>query len=157
VGGPNGALGPPWHETQHAAIEMKKLGIAPSSLRYAALNARELPSRTSVSGHWFLRTLVRQPTAGCVRAGGIDGYAPFFYAGNLTLFVHHKRRAVGHAELRDQNPVRLRNLAHVIAEDGVGDVEFLFPVRQGRREISADRQNLGIIFIKICDTRLVRV
>jgi hypothetical protein len=78
VGGPNGAHGPPRHETQHAAIEMKKLGIAPSSLRCAALNARELPSRTSVSGDWFLRTLVRQPTAGCVRAGGIDGYAPFF-------------------------------------------------------------------------------
>jgi hypothetical protein len=45
----------------------------------------------------------------------------------------------------------------VIAEDRVGDVEFLFPVRQGWREIGADRQNLRFICIKLCDTRLVRV
>jgi hypothetical protein len=45
----------------------------------------------------------------------------------------------------------------VIAENRIGDVEFLLPVRQGWREIGADRQNLRIVLIKICDTRLVRV
>jgi hypothetical protein len=45
----------------------------------------------------------------------------------------------------------------VIAEDRVGDVEFLFPVRQGGREIGTDRQNLRIICIELVDTRLVSV
>jgi hypothetical protein len=100
---------------------------------------------------------VRQTATGRVGAGRIDRYVALFNAGNLAILVHHERRAVRHAELRDQDPVRLRDLAHVIAEDGVGDVEFLFPVRQGWREIGADRQNLRIICIKLCDTRLVRV
>ena len=100
---------------------------------------------------------MRQPAACCVGAGGIDGHVAFLNAGDLTVLVHHERRAVRHAERRDQNPVRFGNLAHVIAEDRVGDVEFLFPVRQGWREIGADRQNLRFICIKLCDTRLVRV
>jgi len=100
---------------------------------------------------------MRQPAACGVRAGRIDSHVTFLNAGDLTFLVHHERRAVCHAERRDQNPVRLRYLAHVIAENRIGDVEFLLPVRQGWREIGADRQNLRIVLIKICDTRLVRV
>lgn len=44
----------------------------------------------------------------------------------------------------------------MVAEDGVAGVQFLFPMLQGRREIGADRDDLGIIFIEISYTRLVR-
>ena len=100
---------------------------------------------------------MRQPAACRVGTSGIDRHVTFFNAGYLAFLIHHERRAVSHAKRRDQNPVRLRNLAHVIAEDRVDDVEFLFPVRQGWREIGADRQNLRFICIELCDTRLVRV
>ena len=43
----------------------------------------------------------------------------------------------------------------MVAEDGVASVQFLFPMLQGRREIGADRDNLGIILIEVSDTRLV--
>ena len=100
---------------------------------------------------------MRQPAARGIRAGRIDRYVAFFNAGYLTLLVHHERRPVGNPEILDQNPVGLRHVAHVIAEDRVGDVEFLFPVRQGGREICTDRQNLRIICIELVDTRLVSV
>jgi hypothetical protein len=100
---------------------------------------------------------MRQPAACRVGTGGIYRYVAFFDAGYLAFLIHHERRAISHAKRCDQNPVRFRDLAHVIAEDRVGDVEFLFPVRQGWREIGADRQNLRFICIKLCDTRLVRV
>jgi hypothetical protein len=45
----------------------------------------------------------------------------------------------------------------VIAKHRVGDVEFLFPVRQGGRKIGTDRQNLRIICIELGDTRLVSI
>lgn len=100
---------------------------------------------------------MRQPAAGRIGAGRIDRYVAFFNAGNLAVLVHHERRTVRNAEILDQDPVLFRNRAHVIAQDRVADVEFLLPVRQGRREIGTDRQDLRIILIKICDTRLVRV
>ena len=43
----------------------------------------------------------------------------------------------------------------MVAEDGVAGVQFLFPMLQGRREIGADRDDLGIILIEISYTRLV--
>lgn len=100
---------------------------------------------------------MRQPAARRVRAGRIDCHAPFFNAGNLAVLIHYKRRAVRDAQRLDQNPVFLRDLAHVIAEHGIADVEFLLPVRQGGREIGADRQNLSAIRFKLVDTRLVCV
>ena len=115
------------------------------------------PERALPIAGYILWALVRQPAACRVGAGGIDRYIAFFNAGYLAVLIHHERRAVSNAKRRDQNPVRLRDLAHVIAEYRVGDVEFLFPVRQGWREIGTDRQNLRFICIKFCDTRLVRV
>lgn len=44
----------------------------------------------------------------------------------------------------------------MIAEKGIAGVQFLFPMLQGCAEIGADGEDLGIILIKICDTRLVR-
>jgi hypothetical protein len=43
----------------------------------------------------------------------------------------------------------------MVAEDGVTGVQFLFPMLQGRSEIGADRDDLGIILIEISYTRLV--
>ena len=92
---------------------------------------------------------MRQSAASRVGAGRIDRYTPFFNTGNLPVLVHHKRRAVGNAEILDQYPVGLGHVAHMIAEDGVADVEFLFPVRQGGCEIGTDRQNLRITCIEL--------
>lgn len=100
---------------------------------------------------------MRQPAAGRVGARRVDRYAAFFDACDLAFFIHHERSAVRHAKLLNQNPVIFRNLAHVIAEDRVSNVEFFLPVRQSRRKIGADRQNLRAIRFKLCDTRLVRV
>ena len=99
---------------------------------------------------------MRQPAAGCIGAGGIDGRAAFLDVGDLAILVYDEGGAIGNAHLSNQDSICLGDLAHVVAEDGIAGVQFLFPMLQGRREIGADRDDLGIIFVEISDTRLVR-
>jgi hypothetical protein len=83
VGGPNG------DETHQAEIAIEEAQDHSPKPTRAALNARELSSCTSISGVW-LWTLVRQPTAYRVGAGGIDRYVSFFNAGyRLVLPLCH--------------------------------------------------------------------
>ena len=75
VGGPNG------DETHHAAIANEEAQDRSPKFTRAALNTRELSSRASINGVWLLQTLVRQPTAYRVGAGGIERYVPASNAG----------------------------------------------------------------------------
>ena len=100
---------------------------------------------------------MRQPAARRIGARRVNRDVTFFNARDLAVFVHHERRPVRDAEILDQNPVLLGNRAHVIAENRIADVEFLLPVRQGRREIGTDRYDLRFICIELCNTRLVCV
>lgn len=100
---------------------------------------------------------MRQAAAGRIGAGGVDRHFAFFDTGDFAILVDHERRAVGDAEILDENSVLLGNVAHVVAQDGIADVEFLFPVCERWREIGADGQDLRAIGFKLCDTRLVRV
>jgi len=99
---------------------------------------------------------VRQSTAGCVGAGDVNGPATFLDIGDLAILVYDESRTVGNAHLRNQYAVLLGDLAHVVAEHGIAGVQFRFPMLQGCAEIGTDGNDLGIIFIKISDTRLVR-
>ena len=103
-----------------------------------------------------LLAFMRQPAAGCIGAGDVDGAAAFLDVGDLAILVDNEGHAVGNAHLSDQDSILLGNLAHVVAEEGVAGVQFLFPMFQSRAEIGADGEDLGIILIKISDTRLVR-
>jgi hypothetical protein len=103
-----------------------------------------------------LLALVRQTAAGCVGAGSINRPAAFLDVGDFAIFVNHESGAIGNAHLSNQDSILLGDLPHVVAEDGVAGVQFLLPMLQGRREIGADRDDLGIILIEISDTRLVR-
>ena len=98
---------------------------------------------------------MRQSTAGCVGAGDVNGPATFLDIGDLAILIYDESCTIGNAHLRNQYAVLLGDLAHVVAEHGVAGVEFLFPMLQGRAEIGADGEDLGIILIKISDTRLV--
>jgi hypothetical protein len=103
----------------------------------------------------MLLVLMRQTTAGCVRSGCIDRPAAFLDVGDLAVLVYNEGGTIGNAHLSDQDSILLGDLAHMVAEDGVAGVQFLFPMLQGRREIGADRDDLGIILIEISYTRLV--
>lgn len=105
----------------------------------------------------LLLPFMRQAAASRIGARWVNRYAAFLDALDFAFFVHHERRAIGDAEILDQNPVLLGNVAHVIAQNRVADVEFLFPVRECWREIGADGQDLGAIRLKLIDTRLVCV
>jgi hypothetical protein len=103
----------------------------------------------------MLLVLMRQTTAGCVRSGCIDRPAAFLDVGDLAVLVYNEGGTIGNAHLSDQDSILLGDLAHMVAEDGVASVQFLFPMLQGRREIGADCYDLGIILIEISNTRLV--
>jgi hypothetical protein len=98
---------------------------------------------------------VRQPATGCISAGGIDGRTAFFDVGDFSVLVDNEGGAIGNAHLSNQDSILLGDLAHVVAENGVTGVEFLFPMLQSRREIGTDRYDLGIILVEISNTRLV--
>ena len=100
---------------------------------------------------------MRQAAAGFIRAGRIDRFISFLDMDDLSILIDDERRAIGQPELLNQNSVLLRDRPHVVAEHRITGVEFLFPVRKRGREIRADGQNLRVICIEICDTRLVRV
>ena len=99
---------------------------------------------------------MRQPATGGIRAGCIYRTVAFLDVGYFPILIDDEGGAGGNAELCYEYSILLGDLAHVVAEHGVAGVEFLFPMLQGRREIGADRDYLGIILIKISDTRLVR-
>ena len=103
-----------------------------------------------------LLALVSQSTAGCVGAGNVNGPAALLDICDLAILVYDESRTVGNAHLRNQHAVLLGDLAHVVAEHGIAGVQFRFPMLQGRAEIGTDGDDLGIILIKVCDTRLVR-
>ena len=98
---------------------------------------------------------MRQAAAGGIGAGGINRRAAFLDVGDLAILINDEGGAIGNAHLSNQDSILLGDLAHVVAEDGVTGVQFLFPMLQGRREIGADRDDLGIILIEISNTRLV--
>lgn len=100
--------------------------------------------------------LVCYPAAGRLRAGGIERGAAFFNGHDLAVGTHDKGHTVGDAHLRDENAVLLRHRPHVIAEHREAGIQFLLPMRQRRREIGTDGQNLHVHFIELGDTRLVR-
>ena len=97
-----------------------------------------------------------QPATGGIGAGGIYRAVAFLNVGYFPILVYDEGGARGNAQLCNEYSILLGDFAHVVAEHGVAGVEFLFPMLQGRSEISADRDYLGIILIKISDTRLVR-
>jgi hypothetical protein len=103
-----------------------------------------------------LLALVRQSTAGCVGTGDVNGPATFLDIGDLAILVYDESRTVGNAHLRNQYAVLFGDLAHMVAEHGIAGVQFRFPMFQGRAEIGTNGDDLGIILIKISDTRLVR-
>src|SRR5579863_6948307 len=91
-----------------------------------------------------------------LRTRRIQRRLPFLNVHNLTVRVHNERYAIGDTHFRDQHAIQLGNLAHMVAEHRIADVEFLLPVRESRPEIGTNCQYLYIHVIVFCDTRLVR-
>jgi hypothetical protein len=97
------------------------------------------------AGPWRIALLgffVRQPAAGSLGLGGIDGIAILIDLDDFAVQIDDKRGAVGDAHLRIEHAIQLGYLTVVIAEQRELRVQLLGPMGKCCDEVRADGQNL---------------
>jgi len=92
----------------------------------------------------LLSGLLFEAAAGRLRAGGIDGGATFRDLGDLPVRIDDECRSIGESVLRHQDAVQLGNFSVVIAEEGIGGVEFFRPMSKSSDEVGADGEDLRL-------------
>ena len=74
---------------------------------------------------------------------------------NFSVKIDNERGSIRNSSRRDENSVIGHRLSHCIAEKREFRVQFLSPMRQGRRLIGADSEHLRFHSFEVFDTSLV--
>ena len=90
----------------------------------------------------MLSGLLFEAAAGRLRAGGIDGGATFRDLGDLPVRIDDECRSIGESVLRHQDAIQFGDFSVVVAEEGIGCVQFFRPMSKSGNEVSADCKNL---------------
>ena len=106
------------------------------------------------TGQWLERFLFDSSTR-CFGTARIYCCVILLNTYDLAARVHDKGHPVGHSVLWDQDAVLRGNLKRVIAQHRIGCMDFFPPVVQRGACIGADRQDLCVHSVELCNTSLV--